>query len=51
LGNKPTCDWAIIRPTSFGGLGLEHHKEFFDMVISKVFPYINKGCTKTFMDM
>ncbi|MFE3869297.1 NAD-dependent epimerase/dehydratase family protein [Flavobacterium sp. LS2P90] len=48
--NKPTCDWAIIRPTSIWGpwFGIPY-KNFFDMIISKKYFHIgNKGCTKTY---
>lgn len=48
--NKPTCDWAIIRPTSIWGPWFgEPYKNFFDMIISKKYFHIgNKGCTKTY---
>jgi nucleoside-diphosphate-sugar epimerase len=48
--NKPTCDWAIIRPTSIWGPWFgTPYKNFFDMVISKKYFHIgNKGCTKTY---
>lgn len=48
--NKPTCDWAIIRPTSIWGpwFGIPY-KNFFDLIISKKYFHIgNKGCTKTY---
>lgn len=48
--NKPTCDWAIIRPTSIWGpwFGIPY-KNFFDMIIAKKYFHIgNKGCTKTY---
>ena len=48
--NKPTCDWAIIRPTSIWGpwFGIPY-KNFFDMIMSKKYFHIgNKGCTKTY---
>jgi nucleoside-diphosphate-sugar epimerase len=48
--NKPSCDWAIIRPTSIWGpwFGIPY-KNFFDMIISKKYFHIgNKGCTKTY---
>ncbi|MFT5251050.1 MAG: nucleoside-diphosphate-sugar epimerase [Flavobacteriales bacterium] len=48
--SQPTCDWAIIRPTSIWGpwFGIPY-KNFFDMIISKKYFHIgNKGCTKTY---
>lgn len=48
--NKPTCDWAIIRPTSIWGpwFGVPY-KSFFDMIISKrYFHFGNKACSKTY---
>jgi nucleoside-diphosphate-sugar epimerase len=48
--NKPSCDWAIIRPTSIWGpwFGIPY-KNFFDMIISKKYFHVgNKGCTKTY---
>ncbi|GGF08211.1 NAD-dependent epimerase/dehydratase family protein [Flavobacterium limi] len=48
--NKPSCDWAIIRPTSIWGpwFGIPY-RHFFDMIISKKYFHIgNKGCTKTY---
>ena len=48
--NKPTCDWAIVRPTSIWGpwFGIPY-KNFFDMIISKKYFHIgNKVCTKTY---
>ncbi|MDD3254367.1 MAG: NAD(P)-dependent oxidoreductase [Parabacteroides sp.] len=48
--NKPSCDWAIIRPTSIWGpwFGVPY-KNFFDMIITKKFFHIgNKSCTKTY---
>uniref|UniRef100_A0A502ERH7 NAD(P)-dependent oxidoreductase n=1 Tax=Flavobacterium pectinovorum TaxID=29533 RepID=A0A502ERH7_9FLAO len=48
--NKPSCDWAIIRPTSIWGpwFGIPY-KSFFDMILSKKYFHIgNKGCTKTY---
>lgn len=48
--NKPSCDWAIIRPTSIWGPWFgEPYRNFFDMVISRKYFHIgNKGCTKTY---
>ena len=48
--NKPSCDWAIIRPTSIWGpwFGVPY-KTFFDMIISKKYFHIgNKVCIKTY---
>lgn len=48
--NKPTCDWAILRPTSIWGPWFDvPYKNFFDMIISKKYFHIgNRGCTKTY---
>lgn len=48
--NPPTCDWAIIRPTSMWGEWFRApYRSFFDMVLSKRYFYIgHKGCTKTY---
>ena len=48
--NKPTCDWAIIRPTSIWGEWFgEPYKNFFDMIIAKRYFHIGKkSCTKTY---
>jgi nucleoside-diphosphate-sugar epimerase len=48
--NKPSCDWAIIRPTSIWGQWFDiPYKNFFDMIISKKYFHIgNVGCTKTY---
>jgi GlcNAc-P-P-Und epimerase len=48
--NKPTCDWAIIRPSSIWGpwFGVPY-KNFFDIVLSRRYFHIgNRGCTKTY---
>lgn len=48
--NKPSCDWAILRPTSIWGpwFGVPY-RNFFDMVMSKKYFHIGtKGCTKTY---
>lgn len=49
-GNKPKCDWAIIRPTSIWGPWFgEPYRNFFDMVKSKHYFHIgHKSCTKTY---
>ena len=48
--NKPTCDWAILRPTSIWGPWFEApYKNFFDMVMAhKYFHIGRKSCTKTY---
>lgn len=48
--NKPSCDWAIIRPTSIWGPWFgTPYKNFFDMVITGRYFHIgNKSCTKTY---
>jgi nucleoside-diphosphate-sugar epimerase len=48
--NKPSSDWAIIRPTSIWGPWFDApYKNFFDSVISKKYFHIgNKSCTKTY---
>ena len=48
--NKPSCDWAIIRPTSIWGpwFGIPY-KNFFGMILSRKYFHIgNRGCTKTY---
>ena len=48
--NKPSCDWAIIRPTSIWGpwFGVPY-KSFFDMILAKKYFHIgDKGCIKTY---
>lgn len=48
--NAPSCDWAIIRPTSIWGPWFgEPYRTFFEMVASRKYFHIgNKGCTKTY---
>lgn len=48
--NMPSCDWAILRPTSIWGPWFgEPYRNFFDMVISRKYFHIgSKGCTKTY---
>ena len=48
--HAPSCDWAIIRPTSIWGPWFgTPYKNFFEMVIAKKYFHIgNKGCTKTY---
>lgn len=48
--NKPTCDWAIIRPTSIWGPWFSvPYKNFFDMILTKKYFHIgDRGCTKTY---
>lgn len=48
--HKPSCDWAIIRPTSIWGPWFgEPYRNFFDMVVKKRYFHIgNRGCTKTY---
>lgn len=48
--NKPTCDWAIIRPTSIWGPWFNvPYKSFFDIIIAKRYFHVgNRGCTKTY---
>ncbi len=48
--NKPSCDWAILRPTSIWGpwFGVPY-RNFFDMVKSKRYFHIgHMSCTKTY---
>ena len=48
--NKPSCDWAILRPTSMWGpwFGVPY-RNFFDMVKSRRYVHIgHKSCTKTY---
>lgn len=48
--HKPSCDWAIIRPTSIWGPWFgAPYKNFFEMVIAGRYFHIgNRGCTKTY---
>lgn len=48
--SPPSCDWAILRPTSIWGPWFDiPYKTFFDMVLAKKYYHIgNKGCTKTY---
>lgn len=49
-GNKPDCDWCIIRPTSIWGpwFGVPY-RNFFDMVMKKMYFHIgNIKCHKTY---
>lgn len=48
--NKPSCDWAILRPTSMWGpwFGVPY-RNFFDMVKAGLFFHIgHRSCTKTY---
>ena len=48
--NPPTCDWAIVRPTSIWGpwFGVPY-RNFFDMVKSKMYFHIgHRSCSKTY---
>ena len=48
--HKPSCDWAILRPTSIWGpwFGVPY-RNFFDMVKAKKYFHIgHKSCTKTY---
>lgn len=48
--NPPTCDWAILRPTSIWGpwFGVPY-RNFFDMVKSKMYFHIgHRSCSKTY---
>jgi nucleoside-diphosphate-sugar epimerase len=48
--NPPTCDWAIIRPTSIWGPWFAiPYRNFFDLLINRKYFHIgNKSCTKTY---
>lgn len=49
-GNKPQCDWCIIRPTSIWGpwFGVPY-RNFFDMVMRRMYFHIgNIKCHKTY---
>lgn len=49
-GNKPHCDWCIIRPTSIWGpwFGVPY-RNFFDMVMRRMYFHIgNIKCYKTY---
>ena len=48
--NSPTCDWAIVRPTSIWGpwFGVPY-RNFFDMVKSRMYFHIgHRSCSKTY---
>ena len=48
--NQPTCDWAILRPTSMWGpwFGVPY-RNFFDMVKAGRYVHIgHRSCTKTY---
>ena len=48
--NKPSCDWAILRPTSMWGawFGVPY-RNFFDMVKKNMYFHIgHTACTKTY---
>ena len=48
--NKPSCDWAILRPTSIWGpwFGVPY-RNFFDIVKARRYFHIgHKSCTKTY---
>lgn len=48
--NPPTCDWAIVRPTSIWGpwFGVPY-RNFFDMVKSRMYFHIgHRSCSKTY---
>lgn len=48
--NLPSCDWAIVRPTSIWGpwFGIPY-RTFFDMLISKKYFHIGRiSCEKTY---
>lgn len=48
--NKPSCDWAILRPTSIWGSWFgEPYRNFFDIVKSGLYFHIgHKSCKKTY---
>jgi GlcNAc-P-P-Und epimerase len=48
--NTPSCDWAIIRPSSIWGPEFDiPYKTFFDMIRHKKYFHIgDRGCTKTY---
>lgn len=48
--NPPSCDWAIMRPTSIWGDWFDiPYKTFFDMILEKTYFHIgNRSCTKTY---
>lgn len=48
--NKPSCDWAILRPTSMWGpwFGVPY-RNFFDIVKARMYFHIgHRSCTKTY---
>lgn len=49
-GQKPTCDWAILRPTSIWGPWFgTPYRDFFDAIISHRYFHIGfSACTKTY---
>lgn len=48
--NQPSCDWAILRPTSMWGAWFdEPYRKFFDMVRHRMYFHIGHvSCTKTY---
>lgn len=48
--NQPSCDWAILRPSSIWGPWFNApYKSFFDMILNKKYFHIgDKSCTKTY---
>lgn len=48
--NPPSCDWAILRPTSMWGAWFdEPYRKFFDMVRKRMYVHIGHiSCTKTY---
>ena len=48
--NKPTCDWAILRPTSMWGPWFDvPYRNFFDIVGAGRYVHIgHRSCTKTY---
>lgn len=48
-GNKLTCDWAILRPTSIWGPWFDTYKDFFKMIMAgRYVTFGKKLCTKTY---
>ena len=47
--NKPSCDWAIVRPTSIWGPSSLYPIRIFERVMTRRYFHIgNKSCTKTY---
>ena len=49
LGDPPSCDWDILRPTSIWGPWFDTYRDFFEMVMKgRYFHFGKKSSTKTY---